>query len=267
MPAGLKYKFDQFEADVNAAELRRNGGRLKLQMQPFQVLVALLERPGEVVTREELRVRLWPQDTFVDFDHSLNTAIAKLRDALGDSAGRPRYIETIAKRGYRFLGEAVVHGQPTASSPTAMAAEVKPGELELPRAGRGISRSLFILVQVMYLIFYLSALFDWHQLDRAAVVLWPRGAPAVLVTYLITALLGIVVRLYLITATALDYHLFGEKYRVLFPWLFLEDMIWAAAPMLLADRMGWGLALGAMAALVYLPFAQRVLVKMIGRRA
>src|SRR5215467_9367796 len=115
MPSALKYKFDPYEADVNAAELRRSGTRLKLQLQPFQVLVALLERPGEVVTREELRQRLWPQDTFVDFDHGLNTAMAKLRDVLGDSAGKPRYVETIAKRGYRFLGEVqIVQDQATA---------------------------------------------------------------------------------------------------------------------------------------------------------
>src|SRR5215467_16305587 len=105
MSSAPKYRFDQYEADVNAAELRRGETRLKLQMQPFQVLVALLERPREVVTREELRLRLWPQDTFVDFDHGLNTAMVKLRDVLGDSASNPKYIETIAKRGYRFLGE------------------------------------------------------------------------------------------------------------------------------------------------------------------
>src|SRR5215475_5603114 len=108
MSSAPKYRFDQYEADVNAAELRRGETRLKLQMQPFQVLVALLERPREVVTREELRLRLWPQDTFVDFDHGLNTAMVKLRDVLGDSASNPKYIETIAKRGYRFLGSAEV---------------------------------------------------------------------------------------------------------------------------------------------------------------
>src|SRR5215471_1908069 len=158
MPAALKYRFDQFEADVNAAELRRNGIRLKLQMQPFQVLVALLERPRDVVTREELRQRLWPQDTFVDFDHGLNTAMAKLRDVLGDSAGSPRYIETIAKRGYRFLGEVqLVETQvpaplrAVASAPAnAVAAENAPSGSsapapalpagDLPRAGRGITR-------------------------------------------------------------------------------------------------------------------------------
>src|SRR5882724_8397896 len=105
MSSVLKYKFDDFEADIRAAELRRNGARLKLQLQPFQVLVALLERPKDVVAREELRQRLWPEDTFVDFDHGLNTAMVKLRDVLGDSASNPRYIETIAKRGYRYLGD------------------------------------------------------------------------------------------------------------------------------------------------------------------
>src|SRR5438132_8779136 len=113
-----KYKFDDFEADLRAAELRRGGNRLKLQLQPFQVLVALLERPKEVVTREELRQRLWPEDTFVDFDHGLNTAMVKLRDVLGDSASKPKYVETIAKRGYRFLGNAeAVLEQPKAEPP------------------------------------------------------------------------------------------------------------------------------------------------------
>src|SRR5260370_37721424 len=105
MPPALEYKFDEFEAEVKAADLLRGGTRLKLQMQPFQVLVALLERPKEVITREELRLRLWPEDTFVDFDHGLNPAMVKLRDVLGDSAGSPRYIETIAKLGYRFLDD------------------------------------------------------------------------------------------------------------------------------------------------------------------
>lgn len=280
----LKYQFDQFEADVNAAELRRNGIRLKLQMQPFQVLVALLERPRDVVTREELRQRLWPQDTFVDFDHGLNTAMAKLRDVLGDSAGSPRYIETIAKRGYRFLGE-VQLVQTEISTPRALAGPANaaaerpsttttqvravfvPEAGDLPRAGRGTTRVLFVLAQSLYLIFYISALFDWQELHRASFMVWPSAGTAVFVTFLVTAMAGIAVRLYLITATSFDYHLLGEKYRVLFPALFVLDMIWALSPLLIADRIGMGLALGASAALIYMPFAQRVLMRMIARRA
>src|SRR5579872_6890197 len=97
------YRFGIFEADAGSGELRKSGVRLRVPEQPFQVLLLLLERPGEVVTRAELQQRLWPADTFVDFDHSLNTIINKLREALSDSASSPRFIETLAKRGYRFL--------------------------------------------------------------------------------------------------------------------------------------------------------------------
>lgn len=295
MSAILKYRFDDYEADLRAAELRRRGNRLKLQLQPFQVLVALLERPQDVVTREELRQRLWPEDTFVDFDHGLNTAVAKLRDVLGDSASTPRYIETIAKRGYRFLAEVqtVADQQPAQEGPAALgskpvgSSEPLSGSAQadrvthadgaqplphaqtpsidptLPRAGRATSRALFLLAQLMYIIFYLSALFRLEELRRAAYMAWHSAGQSAFIVYLLTALVGLVVRLYLITATAFDYHLLGQKYRILFPALFLLDMIWALGPFLIADRIGLGLALGATAALIYMPFAQRVLMKMM----
>ncbi len=97
-------RFGAFEVDPRAGELRKHGIRIKLREQPFQILLMLLERPGEVVTREELRAKLWPADTFVDFDHGLNAAVNKLREALGDSAEAPRYVETLPRRGYRFIG-------------------------------------------------------------------------------------------------------------------------------------------------------------------
>jgi TolB-like protein/DNA-binding winged helix-turn-helix (wHTH) protein/Flp pilus assembly protein TadD len=98
-------RFGVFELDIRAGELRKNGVRIRLQQQPFQILAMLLERPGEVVGREELQKRLWPADTFVDFDHGLNKVINKIREALGDSAESPRFVETVARRGYRFLAE------------------------------------------------------------------------------------------------------------------------------------------------------------------
>src|SRR6201998_225902 len=100
-----RLRFGVFELDLRAGELRKHGLRVGLQEQPFQVLAALLEHPGEVVTREELQKKLWPADTFVDFDHGLNKAINKIREALGDSAESPRFVETLARRGYRFLAE------------------------------------------------------------------------------------------------------------------------------------------------------------------
>src|SRR6266702_710705 len=96
-------RFGVFEVDVRSGELRKQGVRIKLQEQPFHVLAVLLQRPGEVVTREELRSENWSADTFVDFDNSLNTAINKLREALGDSADNPRFIETLPRRGYRLI--------------------------------------------------------------------------------------------------------------------------------------------------------------------
>ena len=96
-------RFGTFEANLQTGELRKQGQKLRLQEQPFQVLIALLERPGELVTREELRRKLWPSDTFVDFDHSLNAAIKRLRDVLGDYAETPIFVETLARRGYRFI--------------------------------------------------------------------------------------------------------------------------------------------------------------------
>lgn len=102
-PPQVKARFGSFEMDLRAGELRKHGVRIRLQTQPFQILGMLLNRPGEVVTREELREALWPGDTFVDFDHGLNNAINRLREALGDSAQSPRFLETLPRRGYRFI--------------------------------------------------------------------------------------------------------------------------------------------------------------------
>ncbi|MGA7522908.1 MAG: winged helix-turn-helix domain-containing protein [Acidobacteriaceae bacterium] len=120
--AASRFRFGLFEADTESGELRKSGTRVRLQAQPFQVLVCLLERPGEVVTREEIQQRLWGHDTIVDFDHSLGTAINKLREALGDSAENPRFIETLARRGYRFL--APVTAVPEASAPISSVAAI-----------------------------------------------------------------------------------------------------------------------------------------------
>jgi len=131
-----RFRFGLFEADTESGELRKSGVRIRLQAQPFRVLLCLLERPGEVVTREEIQQRLWGNDTIVDFDHSLGTAINKLREALGDTAENPRFIETLARRGYRFLAPVTVaHGAPA----TAPGAESAPGSeaVPIPVAGGG----------------------------------------------------------------------------------------------------------------------------------
>ena len=109
-PVRGSMRFGAFEVDLRAGELRKGGVRLKLQVQPLQILQILLENPSEVVTREELRQRLWASDTFVDFEQGLYNAIKRLREALGDSAENPRFIETVPRRGYRFMAPLVEDG-------------------------------------------------------------------------------------------------------------------------------------------------------------
>src|ERR1700730_16764081 len=102
-PQRFTYRFEDFVLDQQSGKLRKQGAKLKLQGRPIQILGMLLERPGRVVAREEFRTSLWPSDTFVDFQHGLNSAVRRLRDALNDSAETPRYVETLARRGYRFI--------------------------------------------------------------------------------------------------------------------------------------------------------------------
>ncbi len=120
-PAALNrvLRFGAFELDVSAGELRKDGVRIRLQGQPFQVLCILLERAGEIVSRDELRQRLWPEGTFVDFEHSLNTAIKKVREGLGDDAENPRFVETISRRGYRFIGDVAIPAATPSAPPRA----------------------------------------------------------------------------------------------------------------------------------------------------
>ncbi len=125
--------FGSFEVDLASGELRRQGLKISLQDQPFRLLALLLERAGEVVTREELRDKLWPADTFVDFDHSLNTAVRKLREALGDSAETPRYVETLARRGYRFVAPVA---EPGPGAPLAHSADADVASASPPPAAR-----------------------------------------------------------------------------------------------------------------------------------
>lgn len=276
-------RFGLFELDHSAGELRKSGVKLRLQGQPFQVLALLLERAGEVVTREELQQKLWPSDTFVDFDHSLNTAINKVREALGDSAANPRYVETLARRGYRFIAPVQASVLADASTDTpfsekaAATAEAPLSshsppvalhpELEVPIPRRAITRGLFALIQIMYLAFYLSALFllryvqelgDSFRSPWGGTVLGTVLAGAVL----ITAGVGIPLRCYLMSAVGFDYQRLGEKFLQIFPFVLALDQLWAVAPFLLIPQIGLGAAFAVSAALIYLPFSERTLIRM-----
>ncbi len=278
-----------FELDLSAGELRKSGVKLRLQGQPFQVLALLLERAGEVVTREELQQKLWPSDTFVDFDHSLNTAINKVREALGDSASSPRYVETLARRGYRFIAPVQAARSPQritsgaeADAPPATVASVprhreldvrsrnrrRPvalhPELEVPIPRRAITRGLFALIQVMYLAFYLSALFRLHYVQEiggfVSSALWAANAssPGPCSSQPASAFRCAVSDF----GSGFDYQRLGEKFRQMFPFILALDQLWAVAPFLLIPQIGLGAAFAVSAALLYLPFSERTLIRM-----
>jgi cholera toxin transcriptional activator len=251
-------RFGVFEADLEAHELRKQGRRVRLQDQPFAILALLLERPGAIVSREELRDKLWPADTFVDFDHSLNTAVNKIREVLGDSASSPRFVETVARRGYRFLGEVRTSGDAEAAPQEQ--AKLIPDNAELPQTHRGITRLLFGLLQVMYLVFYVEALLHWHALDRIEV--FNIGGPLVASVVIVTAGVGIPLRFYLLSAVAFDHAQLGLKFHKIFLGILVLDLLWAIAPFLMVEKIGFGPAFGATAALLYVPFAERTLVRM-----
>jgi cholera toxin transcriptional activator len=273
------FRFGLYELDGGTGELRKDGkARPRVQGQPFEVLLQLLAHPGDVVTREELRQLLWPADTFVDYDHSLNTAVNKLRDALSDSAENPRFIQTIPRRGYRFIAsvEVVSDGASRsteskqkagigAETPATVSSEKRNFALsdphDLPDAPRGVVQFLFSLIQVMYLCFYVTSLarLQWVEPLLSQAVQHPKWLLALLLG---TALIGIPVRLYLLSAAIFGYRGLPVKFLRLFPFVLPLDALWALAPFLLVDEIGVGLALAATAALLYVPFSQRSLLLM-----
>jgi TolB-like protein/DNA-binding winged helix-turn-helix (wHTH) protein/Flp pilus assembly protein TadD len=168
-----RLRFGVFELDLRAGELRKHGLRVRLQEQPFQVLAALLEHPGEVVTRDELQKKLWPADTFVDFDHGLNKTINKIREALGDSAGSPRFVETVARRGYRFLAEvkveeaAPVRGAELATQPQP-SAEIRdrPDPAVKTARPKDVPPPLAWKISVFAVLLVIASLATWELYSR-----------------------------------------------------------------------------------------------------
>ena len=173
-------RFGAYEADLLSGELRKSGIRLKLQDRPFQILAILLEHPGIVVTREQLQKRLWPEDTFVDFEHGLNTAINKLRDALSDEADNPRFIETLPKRGYRFIAPVSASAAPrahlhvvtpantstTAPSPVTSSSESSPVSAPVPSAPAAKSRLTPYLAASAMLLLIVALFGVWYFFAR-----------------------------------------------------------------------------------------------------
>jgi DNA-binding winged helix-turn-helix (wHTH) protein len=158
-------QFGTYEIALQSGELRKAGVRIKVQQQPLKLLELLLEHPGEVVTREQLRSRIWPNESYGDFDQAVNVAIAKLRGALGDSADNPRYIETLPRRGYRFIAQVVVVKRPT-NQPELLGEVAAPevAERAQPEAGGRMERPR-----------HLPGRFAWKMLGIAMAVATDRA--------------------------------------------------------------------------------------------
>jgi len=277
-PPAKRYRFGAFEADATTGELRRQGLRIKLNAQPFQVLCMLLERPGELLTREQISRELWPDGTFVDYEHGVNSAINRIREALGDTALNPKFLETLARRGYRFVApveriEARIEPQiepPTSISTTQAATQDLPQlkhrsrilatPEDLPRTPYSVVQTLFVLLQVMYLAFYIGALANLPEIEDLLSVL-PR-ATQIFILLIVTAAVLIPVRAFVLCAVLFHAPGVREKFLKLWPFLLPLDVLWSLSPFLLLHHINFGLALACTALLVYSPFAQRALVLM-----
>jgi cholera toxin transcriptional activator len=284
-----RYRFGVFEADATVGELRRQGVRIRLTAQPFQVLVMLLERPGELLTREEISQQLWPDGTFVDYEHGVNSAVNRIREALGDTAGNPRFVETLARRGYRFVApvERIAERIVLNEDPSTPASETEPkpessglrektpGAAEpeteflsgilsspedLPKTPHTVVRTLFVLLQLMYLSFYVGALANLAEIEDLVSPL-PKSTQ-ILTVLIVTAAIMIPVRAFVLSMILFRAPGARRKFLKIWPFLLLLDELWALSPFLLLHHISYGLALSCTALLVYSPFAQRSLVLM-----
>jgi DNA-binding winged helix-turn-helix (wHTH) protein len=272
--AARRYRFGVFEADEATGELRRQGMRVRLHAQPFQVLTMMLERPGEVLTREEICRELWPEGTFVDYEHGVNSAVNRIREALGDKAASPRYVETLARKGYRFVApvERIADGEgvPAAAVEASAADEVVverrfwEGVLatpeDLPRSSHAVVRMLFVLLQVMYVAFYVGALANLGEIGELLSAL--SYARVAFLTIVASAGVLIPVRVFVVCMVMFRAPRARQKFLKLWPFLLAMDVLWALSPALLLHHINLGLAIACMTLLVYSPFAQRSLVLM-----
>jgi DNA-binding winged helix-turn-helix (wHTH) protein len=266
---GRRYRFGAFEADAGSGELRRQGMLIRLNGQPFLLLLLLLERQGQLLTREEIAHELWPDGTVVDFDHGVNSAVNRIREALGDSAADSRYVQTLARRGYRFV--APVELIDVVSLPQAVSAsdaEVGRGTTlrllatpeDLPKVSHRIVQSLFVAMQLMYLGFYVGTLANLGEIEQ---LLSPiEHATQVYLSLLVTAAIMIPVRTFLVFAVLFRAPGLRGKFLKLWPLLLVLDVLWSLSPFLLLHHISFGLALACTTLLVYSPFAQRSLMLM-----
>lgn len=263
-----RIRFEAFELDLHTGELHKSGNRVQLQDQPARLLILLANRPGELVTRDEIHRELWTDGEFVEFEHAVNTAIHKIRVALEDNSDSPRIIETLPRKGYRFI------------APIDLLHEVAPSKgldwVEKPPVAKEddfvlpvsttVSRVLFLLAQVPYVATYLAVFYNWYNLDAALIrsfgyipLEWSRTILQVL------ALVGFSVRIYLIGLVGWGHTEAGPRYRKLFPFLLVLDAVWTATPLLVHEAVGPLMSWAGLILMGWLIFGQRTLMRTVER--
>jgi DNA-binding winged helix-turn-helix (wHTH) protein len=294
-----RYRFGIFEADAATGELRRQGMRVKLNAQPFQVLLMFLKRPGQLLTRDEISRELWPEGTFVDYEHGVNSAVNRIREALGDTAGSPRFVETLARRGYRFLApvelisadrdvdrfpadrtiDRIAASDTSTPAFTDASVDKSSGHTanpsqpdpqprvrilstpeDLPKTSFRVVQTLFILFQLMYLGFYIGVLANLAEIEG---LISPLPAASLVFRFIfVTAAILIPARAFILCAALFRAPGFRGKFLTLWPFLLFFDELWSLSPFLLLHHINFGLALACTTLLVYSPFAQRSIVLM-----
>ena len=263
-----RIRFETFELNLLTGELRREGLRVPLQDQPTRLLALLANRAGELVTRDEIHRQLWKDGEFVEFEHAVNTAIRKIRVALEDNSDSPRIIETLPRKGYRFIAAVDVQESvgPVIGNPSGNGSSQTEDSFVLPISVT-LCRVLFLLAQVPYVATYLATFYYWDSLDAALTrtfgsipVDWGRNG------LLLLALIGFTVRIYLIGLIGWAHTDAGARYRKLFPFLLPMDALWAATP-LLVHRVSLLLSWAGLILMAWLIFGQRTLMRRIERRS
>ena len=265
-PQLQRFRFASFELDCSTGELYKDGTRIKLQDQPGRLLILLVTRAGALVTREEIQEALWEDGQFVEFEHAINVAIKKIRDALGDDSEKPRFIETLPKKGYRFIADVEFTGEAIADRASETMPEPEPvdsgnsKEFVLPLSVTR-TRWLFLLSQAPYIVSYLIVFYYWNALESAIdrTFLWiPLEWGAATVRFL--SLIGLAVRIYLIGLIAWGHNDAGARFRKLFPFLIILDALWAMTPLLVEKSIGSVVSKAGLVLMIWLIFGQRTLM-------
>jgi len=297
-----RVRFDSFELDCSTGELYQAGRRLKLQDQPARLLILLVSRAGSLVTREEIQAALWEDGQFVEFEHAINVAIKKIREALGDDPLKPRILETLPRRGYRFIAAVepveetmtnpvpiaapapvevavdtppvpptVVPSTPAAPAVPAITAPPPPNEAHQGLRDEETLEREFALpavpARIMFLavqVLYLTVYaLALIKMDAVSSVLGSAGVGWLAVPVLVGAACSIPVRLFLIFTVGLGHPAAGMKYRRMLPYLMPWDWLWAPSPFLMVHSIGPEWALVLTAVLVYPPISQLILMRSI----